>query len=424
MIGSRLSKLLLVCVGCLVVLPALNLQAGPVTPSVYGSTETFTTLWRALDPSGSDQTAMRFPVYQYVTVRGRNLGVAGLSVDVSGFGQLEVTEGWGEDRGAGDLLYGYVRYVDPNGWGRVTAGRQFVYRGAGYGAGIDGMSADLYLPMSLQFAAFGGLITERRFEGTTERPAVGGRLAWAPWDLGHVAASYYQQWNDGDIDRQNVGADLALRKWKHGSLTSSAIFDMYGSRIQDVDVTATALVSRRFSAFLRYGMFDPDALLPRTSIFWVFARELHQEVGGGVSYRPTRGLQLSLDWDQYFYGDGDGGYLGKARASYEIPVTVPLKVGLEYGRLSETENGYDALRAFSRGETGYGLRYSAEAMAYLFQNDLRGYDKAMTGYGGLGYRFIPELVLDLGLEINHTPLVKSELRGFAKLTWSFEGGAK
>jgi len=397
--------------------------AGPVSPSVSGSTETFTTFWRELDPyAASDATKSRMPVYQYVTVRGRDLGVAGLSADVSGFGQLELLKGFAADRATGDLMYGYVRYVDPKGYVRATAGRQFVYRGAGYGVALDGATVEGFLPLNLQVQAFGGIVAERTFEGTLDRPAVGGRLAWMPRDFGHVGASYYQEWSSDQIDRQNVGADFAFRYFKEVTVDGSSTFDMVGHGVQDVDLTVSYLPFRWASIFVHYGLFDPDALLPRTSIFWVFARELHQSVGGGFDVRPFQGFTFWVNWDQYLYGSGDTGYLGKARASYQLPVTIPVTVGLEYDRMSETENGYDAVRVFGTGETGYGLRFSAEVLAYFFAHDVRSYDKVITGFGGLGYRFLHGLVLDVGAEVNRTPLVSSEVRGLAKLTWDFSFG--
>lgn len=414
----------LAIVAALWLAPAL-LAAEPARPSVFGSTETFTTFWRELDPyAASDETRRRFPVYQYVTVKGRNLGVAGLSADVSGFGQLELLKGFAADRGTGDLMFGFVRYVDPDGRARVTAGRQYVYRGAGYGVALDGATVEGYLPWHLQAQAFGGIVSERRFEGTLERPAVGGRLAWMPWDLGHVGASYYQEWSSGDIDRQNVGADFAFRYFRQVTVDGAALFDLVGRAVQEVDLTTSIVLCRWASLFVHYGLFDPDALLPRTSIFWVFARELHHELGGGVEVRPFAGFSFWVNWDQYLYGHGDTGYLGKARASYALPLTMPVTVGLEYDRMVEVDNGYDAVRVFGTGETGYGLRFSAEVMAYLFANDIRAYDKAVTGFGGLGYRFLPGLVLDVGAEVNHTPVVKSEVRGLAKLTWDFEVGGE
>ena len=373
-----------------------TLAAGPVSPSVSGSTETFTTFWRELDPStSSDATRNRMPVYQFVTVRGRDLGVPGLSVDVSGFGQLELARGFAADRGTGDLMVGFVRYVDPNGWVRATAGRQFVYRGGGYGVALDGATVEGFLPWHLQAQAFGGIVAERTFDGTFDRPAVGGRLAWMPWDWGHVGASYYQEWNAGQIDRQNAGFDAALNCFKQVRVDAASSFDLVGVRVQDVDLTVTYLPSRMASVFVHYGLFDPDALLPRSSIFWVFANELHHQVGGGVDVRPFRGFSVWVNWDQYLYGGGDTGYLGKARASYLLPVAMPVTVGVEYDRMSETANGYDAVRAFGTGE---------------------------TGFGGLGYRFLPGLVLDVGAEVNRTPVVTAEVRGLAKLTWDFSFG--
>jgi hypothetical protein len=402
----------------------LAVSAGPVSPSVSGTTETFTTFWRELDPyASSDATRNRLPVYQYVTVRGRDLGVAGLSADVSGFGQLEILKGFAADRATGDLMYGFVRYVDPNGFVRATAGRQYVYRGGGYGVALDGATVEGFLPGHVQVQAFGGIVTERTFDETLDRPAVGGRLAWMPWDWGHVGASYYQEWNAGQIDRQNVGADFAFRYFRQVSVDGSTTLDLVGTAVQDVDLTVTWLTCRYASLFVHYGLFDPDALLPRTSIFWVFARELHHEVGGGIDVRPFEGFSFWVNWDQYLYGGGDTGYLGKARASYLLPITMPVTVGVEYDRMSEIDNGYDAVRVFGSGETGFGLRFSAEVLAYFFAHDVRAYDKALTGFGGLGYRFLPGLVLDVGAEVNSTPVVSSEVRGLAKLTWdfSFEG---
>ena len=136
------------------------------------------------------------------------------------------------------------------------------------------------------------------------------------------------------------------------------------------------------------------------------------------------GLSIGVNWDHYLFGDSEYGYLGKLRVAYELPITFPVSVGAEYARMAERDNGYDAVRVFGSGETGFGLRFSAEAMAYLFAHDVRGYNRSITGFGGLGYRFGPELVLDAGLEVNHTPLATAELVGFTKLTWTFSAGAR
>ena len=402
-----------------IALPVAGLRARPATPAVQGTSETFMLFWKQLDPSArGEDTRFRAPIYEAVTVRARDVGVDGMTVAVSGYGQAELTSAYVEDRASGDLHYGYVRWHDPSGMLRLTAGRQFVYRGAGMGAGIDGVMAEGYLPADIQAQAFGGLATQRGFEGDLQRPVVGARVAYAPWDVGSAGLAFFQQWNDGQTDRQNLGADFSLRAFDPLEVDGTAVLDTVGARVQDMNLRFTGKIGRKVQVFVDYGMFDPDALLPRTSIFWVFSRQTHHELGGGVSVTALPGLRFWTTYDHYLL-DGDTGYNARARVSYTLPATSPLTVGAEYGRLSEPSNGYDSVRAFVQGETGFGLRYSAEGMAYFFSESIQGQDETVTTWLGTGYRFLPGLVLDGGVEWNRTPRLESELIGFAKLTWTF-----
>jgi hypothetical protein len=392
-------------------------QARPDAPQVYGTSETFTSFWQELSPAGTDPE-MRFPVYEYLTVRARNFGVPGLSVDLSGFGQLEATPAHVDSRRHGDLLYGYARWVDPNGRVRLTLGRQYLYQGGGYGRSIDGVAAEGFLPYHFEVQAFGGSATDRQFSGEFTRPVAGARVAWNPWDLGTLGVAYFQQWDGGDVDRQTVGADFAVRAWQPLTVSGNALFDMYGERLQDLNLRVVGVVTRWLQLFASYAVFDPDALLPRTSIFWVFAQETHQEAGGGLQVKPWRWLRLSGEFERYFLG-GDAGFLAAGRCEADLPLASPLTVGARYEHLKEPANGYDAVRGYLRGETGFGMLYSAEGMLYLFSHDVGGASSSTTVFGGLGYRLLQGLVLDGGVEWNRNPLVTSEVVGFAKLTWNF-----
>jgi hypothetical protein len=189
---------------CVLPLPAAAAEGS----NVHAEARTVTTLQRELDPATPSHTRWRAPTWQFLTLRGRELG-GGFDVDASAWLAQELAGDHAPER-RGDVVFGSVGW---RGWDRkllVRAGRDFIAAGGARGLVLDGVQATVQLPVNLSLQGYGGWnVTQDGAAFAT--PVVGARLAWNPWLRGHLGASVQQVGTDDAPVRRSLGLDASLR---------------------------------------------------------------------------------------------------------------------------------------------------------------------------------------------------------------------
>lgn len=348
---------------------------------VYGSTSTFFTVRQVLDPKDPASRLYQFPIYEYLTLGSDNTGVPGFSIQLSGVGRLQAGHVGEDRRFDGDLLLGTVAYTMPNRKFSIKLGRQFLMTGAGNGLVMDGGWFRARPGKDVEIEAFGGWVPWSEFDYDFHRVVFGARVAYNPWDWGRIGVSYVGEranveGGDTGWARSNLGFDYAFRWWRPMELSGWLTVDMVRGSIQETENTVAFFPTREWTVSLDYGMHDPAARIPRTSIFSVFTSSFYHKVGAEVAYRSRGWLSANLYGRFYRYGEGDNGYeLGfKPQLRFGRRTAADSAAGLEVARLKGFSNAYTLARAFGRWVPIPRMDIVLDVQNYFYDDAINGWE--------------------------------------------------
>lgn len=355
--------------------PAPAVELATPGPVVYGRLQTYMRLYEDVSPKDRAAKQFRLPVLTTVHVGGYRLGVEGLSAEVLGYGELEAFEPREGPIGRADLLLATVTWRGlPDRMLTVIAGRQLLHVAAANHAILDGLYARVALPAQVILEAWGGWTAEPEFGSDPERWQSGVRLAWDPWDHGHIGLSFHHEHSGDDVARERLGVDFAWRTLPWLQVVGHAFIDSVEMDLEEMLVRADVDVSRDLKVHAEYRRFDPAARIPKTSIFSVFAQTAYDEAGASLGWYPARS-------DLSVFGSGSlivypGGAVG-GRVWIRPRLVVDREdgevVGLELGRVQGPEDGYWDARVF-------GVWRPADRVSLAFDAEQAFYDEAQNGH--------------------------------------------
>lgn len=353
-----------------------------------------------LRPGLTAATDLHLPTWQMLTLDGRNLGNTGVFASLYGFLQQQWADG-PAGRGA-DLVHGHVGWEGMNKRVRVQAGRLSVFAGAPRYVFLDGVAAAALLPADLRLDAYAGTGVYETTTKAFEAPVFGGRLAWSPWEIGHVGVAL--QSLDSPVAgggtaaaRRTLGVDAALRLYEPLLLTGSYAHDLLGGRLQEARLDANYRVSKYLSVFALGELRDPLAWLPKTSIFNAFVDRNDGIAGAGFDLDTPGALTLSGGYDRYLVADDiPDGYRGYVEARLRVDPEGRYKAGLQLARLNNRQNGYDQARLWATAKATAELQLSCELDTYLFHKEIRGEARSLRGLAAV--RWLAKPGVQLGLD--------------------------
>lgn len=353
-----------------------------------------------LRPGLTAATDLHLPTWQMLTLDGRNLGNSGVFASAYGFLQQQWADG-PAGRGA-DLVHGHIGWEGLNKRVRVQAGRLSVFAGAPRYVFLDGVAAAALLPANVRLDAYAGTGVYETTTKAFEAPVFGGRLAWTPWEIGHVGVALQSldtpvAGGGSAAARRTIGVDAALRLYEPLLLTGSYAHDLLGGRLQEARLDANYRLSKYLSVFALGELRDPLAWLPKTSIFNAFVDRNDGIAGAGFDLDTPGALTLSGGYDRYLVADDiPDGYRGYLEARLRIDQSGRYKAGLQYARLNNRQNGYDQGRLWASAKASAQVQLSCELDTYLFHKEIRGETVSLRGLASV--RWLAKPGVQIGLD--------------------------
>lgn len=400
---------------------------------IYWNTTTLlhTGAMAATDGSGDAKTRMR--LYEFLSIGTRDAGVEGLSFDASGWvvGDLiDPYAGVEDDSFRGDLLYANVSWKGLDDNLRVKAGRQFVWAGAAVGGLVlDGVSIAGDLPWDIELSAYGGFAAPPRFRYAADEYkfdyATGARLAWAPWDIGHIALSYGREGHGGDLAREQVGVDLSFVYFEWLGVYGSTLVDLVNEDLDEAHVHIDAMPIDGLHVEVNYEGVDTTSRIRKTSIFHVFSDDVYHAFGGSVDWQSPGWLGLTAGYRHFLYtGDSDGFKVtGGAKLLFDRKTRDV--VGLEYGRLDADMNAYHQVRLYGRFTIAEHFMVGGDVNNYFYDHELRGYSRTHFANLLAGWEIGEGMSLEGDFGVMVDPRYDYELHGMLRFVyegWASIGG--
>ena len=416
------------------------------------------THFRGYARPGAAGSSSHMPFYEFVRLRAQDLGLDGLSVQASVWGQLELMDVI-DDRATGDVGTLMLQYRAPyesalSGL-RVKLGRQYVSAGPSIMEQLDGGMVAYDLPFGLQVAAFGGVPTGIRF---TRQPwimgqgeddygynwVVGGRVGYRFRELAAVGLAYRYKSYRGLVGHNELGWDLTAAPLSWLEVIADGVFELTAERLREVRAGVLLHPMRQLDLELGYRFVSPDLYVPRSSIFAVFSDDVHQQAYVEAHWSRWRWLAVTAEVGARIYDESCSVTAGKEQcdeASVAIngSLRAMLKMGpdglhrvvLEVERLGAPDGGITRFRLGGRAPVIAGLSMVVEADAYLLDDE---HDHSADGAHGASYSFAGSGYLSYDLPFNLsvlaggqgmiTPIFSRAGSFMVRLNWLIDGPAK
>jgi hypothetical protein len=357
------------------------------------------------------------PFYQSLSILASDLQnplVQDTRIVLSAWGSLTAAEEPVGEGATGDVDLGYVEGTLAHRRLRLRAGRQLVFGGAARALPLDGLDARARLWDGVGVDVYGGIPATPRFAASQGDAAAGGRVFWRPSPALEAGASFVHVLGDGRVDRQEAGVDARFAPRPSLALTALALWSTVEARLAEAQLAAIWQPIRSVEVSLDAGRQSPDLLLPRGSIFSVFAEETRDELGGGLYLRPWSILRVYLDGHAIADESGAGARAG-GRATVVIRGTT---IGAETRAIELPREGLVELRGFGVRRFSERAFATLDAEAAWLDPAVNGQTRSLTVSAALGWDVAPSwTVVGSGL-IGETPLLERRLEAMVKLVYN------
>ena len=342
---------------------------------LYGTLSTYIRAWDDTSPEDKAAKRFRMPFLQVAHVGSGNVGVPGMTVEAMGYGEIESFEPIVGNMGRADLLYAMVTWRGlPDDMLFMKGGRQIIHIGAGSNAIIDGLSVHLDVPLKFTLEGWGGWTADPGFGESRDAWQYGARVAWNPFDVGHVGVSFAQERIFGEPSRELVGLDFAWRQFRFFDFAGYAYYDNIAQELQELELYAESYVTKEWRVHGEYRHFNPDARIPKTSIFSVFTDRTAEEAGGSIGFFPRTGLlALYAGVAALIYGPDDLGLRAMLRPRLMLNRKNGNLVGLEGSRIQNKDNGYWSVRGYGVWSPWPLVHLTADAEGAFYDHDIDGH---------------------------------------------------
>lgn len=386
---------------------------------IYGSLNMYIRLSEDVSPESRATTRFRLPFLQTVHVGSHHTGVAGLSVEALGYGEIEAIEPFTGSRGRGDLLLGTVTWRGlENGALTLRAGRQLLWVPAANNGILDGLFVGLRLPLGFQVQAWGGFTAEPDFDQSAENYQTGGRLAWVWRDYGSVGVAFSHEAQFGEVAREVLGADWSWRQFRWLQAAGLVLVDTVEMSLQELHAYVETTPGADVRVHAEYRRFDPDARIPKTSIFSVFNDRTFDEAGASVGWFPREGMvSVFADGSVLVYEDDEIGGKVLVRPRVVFRRGWGDMIGLEAGRTWSHDTGYWNVRLFGAYSPLEWLHLTASTEQAILDDDLNGHGWSNVSRLNAGADVGEGFSVLLDGMVTVSPYVNQEWAGLLRLSW-------
>lgn len=390
---------------------------GPASGATVDATSTTLLIARPELRAGEVRTGA--PLVQQVGLTARGLEASwadDVRLHVVAWGRLNATA-LGEHGGLGgdvDLAFAQGRLLQRR--LLLRAGRQLVFSGGARVSYLDGVHADARLWRGVGLSAFGGAPVRASFAVQRGDWVMGTRLYWAPSVNAEVGASFTYGLDGGELSRQDLGLDARYVPMPGLSLSGYSLWSTAEARLAQLDVGPRWQPLPDVEVSAAYRRTAPDLLLPRHSIFTVFAEEARDELGAGASWQATERVGVYADYRAILVSDGLGSDVG-GRVSVRLGPFARTIVSGQLRLLRVPLNGYVRARVSAIHRLPADLSLALEADSYLLDRPVNGQRQSLTGLASLNYDIAPGWRAGLTGIGSTTPSFESRFDVLAKLTY-------
>jgi hypothetical protein len=293
---------------------------------------------------GAAQTGAYIPTTADLLLQGRP--AEGLLVLRSGYRNSPYVDvdalvfvGATTDAWQGDVLSVSVLVREPHGLGQARIGRFIVGTGAVGPVQIDGGELTLRPWSGSHVSAFAGLPVVPEFGPRKYDWLAGGRVGQQLFEdrLG-LGISYLHRRDAGEIDAEELGADLALQAAPWLSFNAIGSWSLIADSL--AELRGAALLHEQAWQLELFGTRRIAALLlPATSLFSVIGAAASSTGGAEVSWRAFPRLQVggTLALEGL---DDELGYRAALRTTLSLADSGPGQIGVEAIRRKLAEEGF------------------------------------------------------------------------------------
>ncbi|MBZ0271880.1 hypothetical protein K8I61_07565 [bacterium] len=385
----------------------------------YGSSRTIPYAFQSYYDGDGDR---HIALYEFADIHAQSIGSTGLTMHFGGWARGDLAEPENPDQegpGDADLTYFYVRWDAFEDLLTVYAGRHFVVAGV-TAENIDGIDLVCRPFGGFALRAFGGIPVFSKIGLRDEDYGYGGRASYAWRNYLEIGASYHAFYEEGEADRDALGADLYIAPDPHVDLIGHASYDLIFEELYDAtgNLNVYPLTDLRLSGFYRY--IVPTAFLGRTSYFTVFSAETINEIDGELSYLLARRVRVIGSVGQYVYDEADDATRAGGGVEILWGETRDNVFGLRGARLDRDDNGYDEARAYVYQKFLTDWHVAANATAAFLDRSIYEVDTAFDGDLSLGWRFWSHWDVQATSIFRSGPYYDAEYQGLLRLGFNME----
>ncbi len=402
---------------------------GGVSAFAQGVDISSRTYWLGYAEQAYGGIAGRLPMYEFVDITARDLGVPGLNLYASGYGMVNLYELGGDHRGWGDLDIAYLEYQDPAGRFNIRGGRLMLFDPGTFGDVVDGGRFEYDGPGGFTFKGFGGAAVTEGFDDSADTYMFGGRLGdrllWAG-GLTDVGVSFVRRVEDGDAARELLGADLAWYAPKYVDISGEFMYDDITQQVQEVSADIGIRPHPQFDIGLNYQYLVPSLFLSKASIFSVFADDGQHRAGLMLGGRVGR-WSIKGTFDYIVFKGESNGYTANAGFRYGFGGPGDF-VGLDAGRYRDYRNGYTRTRAYVSyrwpGWFRRRVRVTGDVQFDYFDDPVKGVDYDVYSSVSLGYQSPVGIDVAAVCMFRRDPYRAYDTSGELRLSYFFGTGGK
>lgn len=351
---------------------AALLLATPALASTVDVSLTGITQVRPIIQNAEERSFAPFVAQLGLKVREPTLWVFDdVRAELSAWGRLSLID----TTGAADLDLAYLSAKTFNKRLTLTAGRQFRTGGAARALRLDGLTAEVVLPVNVGLTAFGGAPVISRFALAKGDAAWGSRLFWRPsWET-ELGVSYFELMNVGYTARRDVALDFRTQFARRLVVSGLGVLSAMELRLAELDLNARFMVNQQLEVTGQFRQTSPDLFLPRTSIFSTFADISRTEGSLGLAFTPTQRWSAGLDGRVLSISEGLG-YDVRAQVGYQP--SRGSSATLSVVRFGLPTNAYTRGRIAGRVTFGQ-LMLIGDVDAALFDSPINGQVTTLQG---------------------------------------------
>lgn len=373
-----------------------------------------------LSVEGVPEGVTDYPLYGLAAVQVDELGVPGVDdtrLVMQGWGRLQLgdEEVMRDDSADLQLLYAEGR----RGPLHVRVGRQHLMEGGDRLALIDGAEVGVHTPIGIIATAFGGLLVRRELDIERGDWIGGGRLAYRLGLPGEVGLSYSQRRLGGEIASEEVAAD-GFYQVGPARIVGLAVVGPTEERLVEARLAVSYAALQNLVVTADVERTSPDLLIPRTSIFSVFAETTHDAIGGDLQWDPSPYYGISAEGHWLRLEDESMGYRATVRAATYREPSRRSTLGLEVRRVDESDSGYVRGRVFTALQLFAAVRVAADLFAYQYDEEINEESASYLASLSGTYDIAPSMRVIATVQGGMTPYAESQVEGFLRFAYGFE----